>query len=361
MQPSPVSSQEISEPAPIEVVTLDSSSIVDDWLWQRAADPRNPLTPNAAKSYRYIWHSWCRWLEMKRTGPNALYVPSRRFLEATARDIAEFLATGPSPSSARRGKTAAVSDITKRRYWRILDSIYQHAVAKGLLASNPAAGLSHAEKPPRESAEGLVLSRPHWNALFRTLPRGDSALEVRDRAVLTTLLETALTPGEICDLSHRDVVPDPDQPQRLSLHIVGDRSWQNRDLVLTEAGTAVIREWLDARAGMGLSSDVDSLFVTRRHVPLTKRTLFHLVAMAVGAGAKDALMDLPYHIGPQVLRNTRIVLWLNDGVPQADVVRLAGFKDAKSFRGLQRHLSSRIAVPARKALPSQQLMAGAAP
>ena len=86
-----------------------------------------------------------------------------------------------------------------------------------------------------------------------------------------------------------------------------------------------------------------------------------LVGGLASASAKDALLDLPYHIGPQVLRNTRIVLWLNDGVAQADVVRLAGFKDAKSFRGLQRHLSSRVTVPPRQTLPRRQSVAGAAP
>jgi hypothetical protein len=61
------------------------------------------------------------------------------------------------------------------------------------------------------------------------------------------------------------------------------------------------------------------------------------------AASKAAGFDLPYHSGPQVLRNSRIVFRLNRGVPVSEVVADAGLKNHYSFRGLLQHLSPEVA------------------
>ena len=61
------------------------------------------------------------------------------------------------------------------------------------------------------------------------------------------------------------------------------------------------------------------------------------------AASKAAGFDLPYHSGPQVLRNSRIVFRLNRGVPVTEVVADAGLKNHYSFRGLLQHLSPEVA------------------
>ena len=52
---------------------------------------------------------------------------------------------------------------------------------------------------------------------------------------------------------------------------------------------------------------------------------------------------MPGRIGPQVLRNTAIVLWLNDGVPEKEVVRRVGLKNSKGLHHL-RHLANANAM-----------------
>ena len=321
---------------------MKNTEIFENWLTERANASRDPLSIEAAKPYRYIWNSWCRWLdvaypETPATGADTGY------LQATPEDIHKFLANGPSPSSKRVSKTSPISEVTRRRYWRVLDSVYRHAKNKFLLEENPAGGLSEQDKPKTEKSEGLVLTRIHFEAMYLALPSGTTGWDVRDRAILLLLLEAALTPGEVCGLLTSQVHPDRREPARLSLAITGLRRWQSREMVLSELASTALANWLKIRHSIDFA--IDAVFVTQQHEPLSSRPLFHLVSKTVAASAVAAKLPVPYHVGPQVLRNTRIVLWLNEGLESSDVVKLAGYKDAKSFRGLLRHIQVRVAVP----------------
>lgn len=68
--------------------------------------------------------------------------------------------------SPRKPGTSAVSPVTLRRYWRILNDPYAHAVLSGLLAENSAA-----EVMPAISEKTTPLAEPpHLGAATRSRP-----------------------------------------------------------------------------------------------------------------------------------------------------------------------------------------------
>lgn len=321
--------------------------LFESWLNVRSNASRDALSVEAAAPYRYIWLSWCRWLDENASGETNLGV-GKRYLEARPEDVQQFLDHGPSPSSKRVSRTTPISEVTRRRYWRILDAVYDHAKDLEFIKKNPA-DVGDNDRPPPEKSEGLVLTRLHFEAVYKVLPSGPSPWDLRDRAVLLLLLEAALTPGEITGLKLANVTESIEHPGQLVLNIFGTRKAQNRDFTLNKLASTSLTQWLDARQNM--ACPLDEVFITQRQEPMAGRVLFHLVSKAISASAKLSGMPVPGHVGAQVLRNTCIVQWLNSGMEEGLVVKLAGFKDSKSFRGLREHIRVRVSVPEMKLQP----------
>lgn len=324
------------------VAPKTAEEIFESWLNGRSNASRDALSEAAAAPYRYVWLSWCRWLDEHAVG-DPVHGAGKRYLEARPEDVHRFLAHGPTPSSKRVSRTTPISEVTRRRYWGILNAVYKHAKDLETIPSNPADDVGEHDRPPPEKSEGLVLTRLHFEAVYKVLPTGPSPWDLRDRAVLLLLLEAALTPGEVTGLKLDNIGESRDHPGHLELEITGTRRPQNRDITLSKLATAALAQWLEARKSTG--SQLDDVFITQRQEPMAGRVLFHLVAKAITASAELSGMPVPGHVGAQVLRNTCIVQWLNSGMEEGQVVMLAGFKDAKSFRGLRRHIRVRVSVP----------------
>lgn len=330
---------------PAAAAPTDAQAFFEDWLRLRSQDPRDPLSAKAAKPYAYVWLMWCRWLTTP--SPSA---PARAasWMEATPGDVATFLARGPSPSSSRKSRTDPISDITRRRYWRVLDALYAHARNQNLISTNPAEHLEEG-RPPAENPEGQVFNAKQWEVLRSELPSGTSRWDVRDRAMLQLLMDAALTTGEICSLQCHQVGDDFLHPSLLELRLDGRRKAQQRSFQLGRQASADLRRWIELRRGLPprATDAAAPLFVSQKGCPMSPRAVFYLVATTVTKTFPAHGLEIPYHIGAQVLRNTRLVMWLNGGMPIAEVVYRAGFKDAKSFRGLHAHIDERL-LPALK-------------
>src|SRR2546429_8332588 len=112
-----------------------------------------------------------------------------------------FPSTPLSRPPPREGQLSAphpgrrISEVTRRRYWRLLERIYDHALDHGWVSANPAAGLAPQERPPAEDGQGHCLPAPLWNALPRHIPMADGFQSARDRAILLLLYELALEIG----------------------------------------------------------------------------------------------------------------------------------------------------------------------
>lgn len=318
----------------------DEQEVFEQWLLQRSKDARDRLTPEAAKPYRYIWRSWCRWLannHRSRQKEMPLY------LQAKSAQVLAFLEQGPTPASGRVSKSSPISPITRRRYWMVLKDLYDFIKAKGWMESSPFANMGEGDIPESEKSEGIILTPQHFEAIYKTLPTGESLWDYRDRAILLLLLDAALTPGEIATLEMSEVFQDLASPGRLGLSISGKRSAQTRTVPLSKLASDALAAWLLIRPAQQKAQQI--VFLTQSHLPMTRRPLFHLVSKAITAGAIASGLPVPGHVGPQVLRNTRLVLWIREGRSAAEVAALAGFKDARSLRGLRRHLPPTVRVP----------------
>ena len=337
---------------------MSAEALFADWLAIRSKDPRDPLTPRSAEPLRYIWTAWSRWLtsppELAQAlapaaadggGVDAQTPRAASWALARSEHIAEYLAHGPSPCSGRKPSTAPIQAITRQSYLRVLHDLYEHARMKGLVAQNPAGFID--ELPLGENARGgQVFHAYQWKALLSEIPTGPGLWDRRDAAILHLLMDAALTTGEICTLQLTQVGDHFLHPEHVALHLSGTRSAQYREIELGMAASVAMRKWMEPRAGVALRrGDGAPVFLTQKGVPISPRAVFHLVASTVSRAFSLHYIDLPNHIGAQVLRNSRLVMWLNAGMPIDEVVYRAGFKDAKSFRGLRAHIVQSVIPP----------------
>lgn len=321
---------------------LTASTIFDAWRATRQHGMpgiTDPLTLAGARSYKAIWNKWVWWLTVDQGLEGTSPPRAQSFLDATPAQVSTFLVSGPSPISARRGNTSQLSEITRRRYWRVLDWVYEFARMQELITQNPAALLEQ-ETPPPENSTGQIYHSNQWAAIEASLPSGNSEMLVRDRALMLLMMDAALTVAELCSLQQIHVAPCMLEPELLRLRIDGKRKAQFREITLNARTTIALKKWVNLRVNISTKPTVkgDPLFLTERRVGISPRVVFHLVASTVSNAFRAAGLDLPLHLGPQVLRNSRIVFWLNSGMPASEVVQRAGFKDAKSFRGLREHI-----------------------
>ena len=97
---------------------MSGRNAFDHWLRTCGQNPWEPLSADAAKPYGFIWQSWLRFIAGGQDEDTSL-----AWASATPLQVLAFINHGPQ--SPKRSKP---SDITRRRYWRVLDRVYDHAV-----------------------------------------------------------------------------------------------------------------------------------------------------------------------------------------------------------------------------------------
>lgn len=320
---------------------MNEDEIFTQWLRSCLSAERDPIRrPEQAKPYEWIWKSWCRWLATPPAGSTVRRADNWR--APTHGQVMGFIASGPTAAaSKRKGKSAAISKVTQRRYWRVLQRVYGFAVERGQLEANPANIPEEERELAGEWAAGVVLPPALWQQLQLLMPAGDHWLDVRDRAILRLFMELALTPEEVVTLPApgRDLL----DPSKIVVHVNGskDRPWQERTLQPSPALLEDLLAWHRCRERLEPGQMVGPhWFLSMRLTPMTRRSLFHLVAPRVAAAAKLAGVATPAHVGPMVLRNTRILQWLRHGRPIAQVLADAGLREAKNLARITVHLTS---------------------
>jgi hypothetical protein len=158
--------------------------------WQAARLANKDLKPMGAAGLTQASLVWRHWLAF-------CTVHAIAWDAAQSADIARFCqAIGP------RSSVKKTSPVTRRRYWRVLRDLYAHALARRLVAVNPAEG---AQPPATERVPSLALSPPMWAALLEGLydgfPGGDDFKARRNRLALLLMMRAALTVREIIGLT----------------------------------------------------------------------------------------------------------------------------------------------------------------
>lgn len=326
----------IEAPETPVLVAMRGDNAFDHWLLTCGQNPWEPLSPDAAKPYGFIWHSWLRFLATADDGdPHA-------WAHSTPQQVLAFINHGPQSP-----KNTKPSDITRRRYWRVLDRVYDHAVLHRWAASNPAQGITAQDMPPSEDPKGAVLSARMWRALERQIPQPDDLISCRDRAVLMLLMELGLTPEEVrlLEIGHLRWSEQEEAPRTIvALQIEGERDKQSRTLPISAKLDAALRHWLQARAGYHAMQGQPALFCTRKAPQLSNHTLLHLVTKTLKQAAAASRLDEPARMGPQVLRNTVLVQWLDAGCSVQEVLERAGMKSPNALQHLRAYIAEDIAL-----------------
>ncbi|KAG5181079.1 hypothetical protein JKP88DRAFT_322386 [Tribonema minus] len=121
-----------------------------------------------------------------------------------------------------------------------------------------------------------------------------------------------------------------------ALQLDGPGPNQRRKLEVPPELADALTQWMIVRRTYLKVRTLPTLFCSKRGGAITPNSLLHLVKSNLQLAANRVNAGvLPPRAGPQVIRNTRLVLWLNDGVPAAEVAIRAGLKNIKGLGHLR--------------------------
>lgn len=336
------------EPAP------DNPALVYD-LWlaynnEHATFGRESIDAKRSTSYRMIWQAWLKYLAGNAQGQGALW----RTADAT--DVARFLQSG-----MRRLKNSTPSNTAQRRYWRVLSRIYTFAHTKGWTTENPLVALATADIPAAEKTAGAVLTLAQLKACFDCLPPlYGTATQARDHTMAMLLLTTGITPQELRNLCVQDLERDTATGKVTHVAITAQRSdTQRRRIALDERVGNALLYWLtqrhmfkslqrvrpgpeDAPVNACDRHPFTRLFISQKTPEVTMGTLLLVCRDLILQACQTIKAEPPPRIGPQVIRNTVLVQWLNEGIGIHQVTQMAGLKNPKGLRHLREHLNPEV-------------------
>ena len=353
-----------------EISTPQSDkALFQRWMAVEGSKPFQALSTEPDSVYENIWNAWLESLQPVISPGSSLPV-RRHWHEAQAEDVVAFLRIRPG-QRAHHQPERSLSAVTRRRYWRVLDRIYAFAVQQGWLQTSPVAQLHRSERPPSVEQLGHTLPLALWQLLPQHFAQSDSLQGARDRAILLLLYELALAPEEVRMLRDEHLLDAQEQPVAVSsaqvpvlLHIDGVRKAQRRTLNLSAPLGAALRAWWDYR--QAFNAELGGwLFHSRKGGPLTIRALFHVASKVIheasAALPPDAQQWPLQRVGPQVLRNTAIVVWLQSGMHESEVVRRLGVENARALTRLQHKLPAHPAPSIVDSVESRATPASAPP
>lgn len=296
------------------------------------------LDRNSAAKYASIWNVWVQSLPA-----------SLPWQSAEAEHVAAWLQSLMPSATARRSRAnvadGPASTVTRRRYWRVVRDVYEHAVQQRWVSENPCQ--KKMAVPRSEAMASMILSPRLLALVHRHLAANDEATSwqsVRDRCLKLLILATAAKTGEIVQLRADQV---------WSMSVAGTTAYtvelvrKNepdalRRLVVDDGQTvAAITEWRKARLQvegcppwMFFSAKRESAMLGVRK-PMTPKSVFTTCAQTLEACLPRELEhSMLAHAGAECLRNSVISLWLGQGMSAEQVLHLSGLGDARSLARL---------------------------
>ena len=266
-------------------VELSADEFFEQWLVHCSNDDQRAI--NDFDFYRYFWTSWTKFLAKVGDPDNPRWV---HWTDADPVLVKRYLNGGIKV----RGSGVKISEITERRYWRLLERVYDYAMERGLVAANPAAAIAEKEKPPSEDPKGAIVSPVVWEQCIKML-REDSgealnlkASDIRNRALLLVLFELGLTSAEVRALSHESFV-DSRGGKGASIRITSGGVNQLRTMVVSDEVRSAVASWLQVRATAGKHAMTPALFSSQTGKPMTDENLLVLVRAHLLASLSEIL------------------------------------------------------------------------
>jgi integrase/recombinase XerD len=260
-----------------------------DQLWLQ-----DGLAPASIASYRRDLVAWATWLARRGA---TLASAQKADVESYLAD--QFRAKAKATSIARR--LSAV-----RRYYGI-------ELQRGVLAADPTLRV-RAPKLPRRLPKSLT--EKEVEALLAA-PATDTALGLRDRAMLETLYATGLRVSELTGLRLSQLSLDMGV-----VRVLGKGS-KERLVPLGEEAVGWVQRYLgEVRAGLAAGGKTDAVFLTARQGPMSRQAFWLLVKRhALRAGIPAA------RLSPHVLRHAFATHLINHGADLRVVQLLLGHAD----------------------------------
>ena len=254
-------------------------------------------------------------------------------LRAYRRDLEDFLAR----VEQRRGRAALVTDLNLRELRSELADLYGAVQAStlarklsslrgfaeflrraGVLADNEAALV---RRPKQRVRLPVALPVEDITPMIDGPGHADGPLGRRDVAILEVLYGSGLRVSECAglDLDHLAWAGD-----ELSLRVIGGKGGKDRVVPLGHTGALALRAWLAVRddlspkPGPGLARKSQPVFLSRRGVRISVRTIRELVyrrCLATGARAR---------VGPHGLRHSFATHLLESGCDLRSIQRMLG-------------------------------------
>lgn len=317
-------------------------SVFEHWLMSASSREALPLSEESAAPYRYIWQSWCEWLTNDRGRIDPMH-----YLHATPQDVTLFLERGPTASASRRkGNSAPISPVTRHRYAWLLSEVYQYAFILGYITDSPVNRLILGRAPRLEESGGQALPHQVLHALMRNLeasrPTKRAVFQLRDKAILLTLLCTGLKSDELCALRLSDLTRNKPVPGQFLMHIEGERKAQERQVSTRGLSGDVLFNWLRERETLLEHRHRPWVFLSKRGDKLSEPGLYRVVSSWIERACQDAGFSVPNHIGPGTLRNSLILEAIRTGPPIWTDSRICQYFGLQSTRSVLRNLGHHL-------------------
>lgn len=198
---------------------------------------------------------------------------------------------------------------------RLLSSVrrfYQYSLRQGKIPADPSLQI---ERPKLPRGLPKSLSEREVESLINA-PNLDTALGVRDRAMIETLYASGLRVSELVNLKIAEVSQD------LGVVRVMGKGSKERLVPLGEDALDWVKRYLaGARATLLNGKQTDALFVTGRGAAMTRQMFWHLIKRH----ARNAGISKP--LSPHTLRHAFATHLLNHGADLRVVQMLLGHAD----------------------------------
>ncbi len=321
-------------------LTLEEA--LEGWLQVKRAG--RGLSPHTVRAYRADTASFARHLlEVQPADRTAAE-------RVAVRDLTPAAVTAALSSVQRSG----AADKSRARLHGTLSGLFGYLVAQGQLPTDPlvAAGI---QRPKVAKRLPRYIDKPEeFTKVIQAAATPDPAARnpwpQREIALAALLAGTAARAGEVCGLSHADLVLDGEEPY---VRVIGKGS-VTRDCPLSAELVVVLRAYLVSRAertkapGRGR----DALFLNTRLSPLTTAALDH----SVRRWFARAGVPLPRGAAAHAFRHTVAMQLIGIGESATVVQDLLGHASLSSTQ-VYTKAAGRHVRAASNALPLHRLVA----
>ena len=259
-----------------------------DAIWLESGLSANTLT-----AYRTDLKKMSDWLGKQK----------RSMDEASKSELLDYLAHTVRSGISARSSARQLSSL--RRFYRYL-------AREGIAESDPTSDL---ESPVIGKTLPKTLSESSVEQLLAA-PAENTALGIRDRAMLETIYATGLRVSELVNLALSEL------DSAAGLVRVTGKGGRERIVPLGEEALAHLAQYLnDARPELLGDRESEAVFVTRRVGPMSRQAFWQLIKRyATIAGVGEAL-------SPHSLRHAFATHLLNHGADLRSVQMLLGHSD----------------------------------